>query len=199
VAGIGVSELAAEEIPPAILLLAAAFRDNPLNVAVIAGDAQRRLRCNEAGMRQLVPVARERALVLAARRDGVRGVLIATPPHGYPLPPPSPTIQLRTLWTQGLRVRLRWGRVFEHLDRLHPLEPHWYLATLGVHPEWQGRGIGRELLAALLRRSDAEHGECYLETDREQNLPFYEAAGFRVAHESRVLGVSIWHMRREPA
>ena len=150
-------------------------------------------------MRQLLPMARLHGLVLGAGEDALAGVLIAAPPHAYPLPPPSPAAQLRALLSQGLRVRMRWGRVFEHLDRIHPLEPHWYLATLGVAPDLRSRGFGRALLRELLERADRERDDCYLETDRSENLAFYEAAGFAVERESRVLGVRIWHMRRPPA
>ena len=32
---------------------------------------------------------------------------------------------------------------------MHPLEPHWYLAVIGIAPEHQRRGNGAALLAAL--------------------------------------------------
>jgi len=60
-------------------LLARAFRDNPLNRAVIeSDDPGRRERVNRAGMRALVPSALRHACVLAARdARGLAGVLIA--------------------------------------------------------------------------------------------------------------------------
>lgn len=150
-------------------------------------------------MQLLLPAALRHGLVLRGGDGGLGGVLIATPPQAYPLPPPPLAAQLRALLTQGLTVRRRWGRVFEHLDRLHPQGPHWYLATLGVAPDLQGRGIGRALLRELLTHADDGQNACYLETDRPENLAFYEAAGFSVERESQVLGVRIWHMRRPPA
>jgi ribosomal protein S18 acetylase RimI-like enzyme len=96
-------------------------------------------------------------------------------------------------------VRARWGRVFQHLDRIHPLEPHWYLATLGVAPGSQSRGVGRALLRALTTRADRDPLPCYLETDRPENVAFYERAGFRIERESRILGVRVWHMQRPAA
>ena len=122
--------------------------------------------------------------------------MLAVPPFRYPLPAPPLLAQLRTLAAQGLRIRERWGRVFEHLDALHPVTPHWYLSSLGVRPEVRGRGLGRALLGELLARADADGRPCYLETDKPENLAFYEPAGFRVERESRILDVPIWHMRR---
>jgi len=183
--------------PAAVEALAAAFRDSPLNQAVVGVDPQRRLRCNRAGMRQLVASMRRLGVALIARSPGGLGVLLANPPDTYPLAPPGPWVQLRTLWVQGPRVSLRWQRVFEHMHDVHPLEPHWYLATLGVDPRAQGTGLGSALLAALLRRADADELPTWLETDRAGNLPFYQRAGFRSVRESHVFGVPIWHMLRE--
>lgn len=191
-----VEELREADEPDAIEALASAFRDNPLNRAVLGADPQRRLRCNRAGMRQLVPNVRHLGLALLARSPAGVGVLLANPPDAYPLAPPAPLAQLRTLWVQGLRVSLRWQRVFEHMHERHPLERHWYLATLGVAPAAQGEGIGSALLAALLRRADADRLPVWLETDRPENLPFYLRAGFASVDESRVYGVPVWHMLR---
>lgn len=176
--------------------LAEAFRDNPLNRAAIGGDAQRRLRCNRAGMHALLPIAGPAGEVWIPAQGC--GALIAAPPGHFPFPPPSPWVELRTLFVQGPGTRARWARSFEHLLARHPKEPHWYLATLGVQPESRGRGIGRALVAHLLRRVDAEGSSIYLETDRVANIDFYAGFGFRVCEESEVLGVPIWHMHRDP-
>jgi ribosomal protein S18 acetylase RimI-like enzyme len=193
----GVDVLGEADEPAAVEALAAAFRDNPLNRAVVGPDPRRRLRCNRAGMRQLVPNVRRLGVALIARAPSGLGVLLANPPETYPLAPPGPWAQLRTLRVQGLRISLRWQRVFEHMHGIHLLEPHWYLATLGVDPRAQGQGVGSALLGALLHRADADRLPVWLETDRAGNLPFYQRAGFRSVRESRVFGVPIWHMLRE--
>ncbi len=150
-------------------------------------------------MRLLLPGAMRDARVFVEGETGVEGAMLAVPPGRYPLPPPPLLPQLRALFAQGFGVRTRWGHVFDHLDVRHPTEPHWYLSSLGVVPEARGRGLGSALLGEFLALADAEGTSCYLETDREVNLPFYEAAGFRTLKESRVVGVSIWHMRRPSA
>ncbi len=147
-------------------------------------------------MRALLPIARAAGEVWLAAED--RGALVAAPPGRFPFPPPPPWVELRTLWVLGFGARARWAQSFDALQARHPTEPHWYLATLGVHPEARRRGLGRALVLHLLDRADADGLATYLETDRASNVPFYENLGFRVREESRVLETPVWHMQREP-
>jgi ribosomal protein S18 acetylase RimI-like enzyme len=182
----------------AIDVLARAFCDNPLNVAVIGGgDAGRRLRSNLYGMRSLLPVAADCGDVLAASVAGrVAGVLISALPGAYPLPPPPAIQRLRCLLGQGWRVAARWGRVYDALRAHHPLEPSWYLGTLGVDPAFHGQGVGSALLERWLERVDREGSAAYLETDVFANVGFYARAGFELEGEVEVLGTPIWRMWR---
>ena len=47
--------LAEADIEPAAAVLGRAFRDNPMNRAVIGGDAERREACNRAGVEAYLP------------------------------------------------------------------------------------------------------------------------------------------------
>ncbi|MCZ6465224.1 MAG: GNAT family N-acetyltransferase [Proteobacteria bacterium] len=187
----------------AVEVLARAFRDNPLNVAVVGTGPERRLRSNRHGMRSLLESAADRALILGGRLESASrdlgppaGVLVAAAPSTHPLPPASPWTQLRCLAGQGLRTIRRWGQVYRALEAVHPLEPHWYLAVLGVDPSHQRLGWGRALLQSFLERVDADPSPGYLETDREENVAFYAAAGFERKQELSVLGVPVWCMWR---
>jgi GNAT superfamily N-acetyltransferase len=189
--------LQAAEREPAVKVLARAFRDNPLNVAVIGEDPERRLRANEHGLRSLLPVAYAHGGVRVLRAGGeLAAVLIAVAPGDHPLPPAALPARLRCLFGQGLRVARRWAEVFEKLAPLHPAAPHWYLGTLGVEPGLQGRGIGRALLADWLAEVDRQPSCAYLETDRPENVVFYERAGFVSLGETRIFSVPVWRMQR---
>lgn len=178
-------------------LLARAFRDNPLNRAVIGKSTRRRLRANLHGMRAHLPQAERHGLLLGGRVEGrLVGALSSTPPGAYPLPAPGLALRLRCLLGQGVGVARRWARVYEALQELHPVDRHWYLGTLGVDPALWGRGFGTHLLSGWLQLVDADGKPAYLETDAASNLRFYRRAGFEVAEEICVLGVRIWTMRR---
>jgi GNAT superfamily N-acetyltransferase len=181
----------------AVEVLASAFRDAPLNRAVIRGGPARRLRVNRHGMRALMATLGGGARAWRAGEPRVRGALIAVAPLCFPLPPPSVAVQLRTVLGQGLATARRWGQVYRALLRLHPEEPHWYLAVVGVDPPDQGRGLGGALLSAFLEQVDRDGAPSYLECDREANLPFYERAGYEVCATTRVEGVPVWCMWRK--
>jgi ribosomal protein S18 acetylase RimI-like enzyme len=185
----------------AILVLARAFRDNPLNRAVIeSGDSGRRLRCNLHGMRTSLASAVGFGEAFVAIVDGaVAGALLAVPPGAYPLPTPSWSRQFRCFVGQGRRVATRWGAVFDLLHGHHPVEPYAYLGTLGVDPVLHGRGVGTALLRHWLARTDRDGSPAYLETDSESNLGFYSRAGFEIAGEILVFGTPVWRMHRPPA
>ncbi len=48
-------------------------------------------------------------------------------------------------------------------------------------------------------RMDRERALAYLETDKPENVVFYERFGFEVTDETVLLGAQNWFMRREPA
>jgi ribosomal protein S18 acetylase RimI-like enzyme len=197
-------ELGESDLGDAVSVLARAFRDNPLNRAVIRSRRPaRRERANAAGLRAQLPATLGRGRLLGARLQDpepapLQGVLVAAPPFGRPLPLPSLGARLRVAWVQGAGVARRWAEVHELLVAHEPAAPHWYLSLLGVRPECQGRGVGRALLDRFLSEVDALGDRAFLETDRPENLGFYGKAGFRTVGELRVFSVPVWLLERSP-
>jgi GNAT superfamily N-acetyltransferase len=78
---------------------------------------------------------------------------------------------------------------FAALETFHPSAPHWYLAFIGIEPTRQGHGIGRALLAPVLKLADQTNALCYLETPFPRTHPFYERLGFaRYAEHEPFIG-----------
>ena len=182
-------------------VLALAFRDNPLNRAVIGGSEARRLRANRAGMRASLSAAVPAAVVLVAPDEigvqpSVMGGLIAMEPGQWPLSPPPWGAQIRLLMGQGWRTARRWGEVFETLRESHPVEPHCYLSLVGIRPNQQGRGYGAALVAQWLEGVDRQNHAAYVETDRPELLSFYGRFGFAQAGSTKLFGVPIWRLWR---
>jgi ribosomal protein S18 acetylase RimI-like enzyme len=89
--------------------------------------------------------------------------------------------------------------VLNLVEKVHPKEPHWYLAVLGTDPQYQGRGVGSALMAPVLSKCDEEGIPVYLESSKERNIPFYERHGFKVTSELQIKnGPALWPMWRDP-
>jgi GNAT superfamily N-acetyltransferase len=90
-------------------------------------------------------------------------------------------------------------RTLTAIEKVHPREPHWYLAVLGTHPDHQGKGLGSAVLGPVLRRCDEEGVPAYLESSKESNIPFYRRHGFEVTREVTLAkGPTLYPMWREP-
>jgi ribosomal protein S18 acetylase RimI-like enzyme len=85
-------------------------------------------------------------------------------------------------------------------EEYHPASPeHWYLGSIGTHPDWQGRGIGAALLTEVLTIADQAGQAAYLESSKEVNIGFYERFGFVVTGKIELPdGPCVWPMWREP-
>jgi GNAT superfamily N-acetyltransferase len=90
------------------------------------------------------------------------------------------------------------ARVRTYNDAVHgalPAEPFWYLGVLGTHPRHAGRRWGRALLAAGLRRAEADGLPAVLETSNPGNVEVYRRAGFEVIGKETA-PLPVWIMRR---
>ncbi len=86
------------------------------------------------------------------------------------------------------------------MDAGHPRKPHWYLDSLGVVPEWQGKGIGSALMGPVLERCDRERMPAYLNAGSPRSRELYRRHGFAVTEEFRLPedGPPLWRMWRDP-
>lgn len=94
----------------------------------------------------------------------------------------------------ALRSRLR-------MDARHPTDQkHWYLAFMGVVPEWQGRGLGSALMAPALAELDRSGATAYLEASTPRSRALYQRHRFEVTGEFDLPagGPPLWQMWREP-
>lgn len=78
-------------------------------------------------------------------------------------------------------------------------ENHYYLYCMGVAPERQGLGIGKKLVKRALELVDQQKMPCYLETQNEKNVAFYQNFGFEVVTSKPLPSgkISNWGMLRK--
>lgn len=64
--------------------------------------------------------------------------------------------------------------------------PHWYLSSIAVDPEHQGKGFGSFLLRSMLEKIDKYGVPCYLETQNPKNVPLYEHFDFELIEDAQI-------------
>ncbi|MEH3129951.1 MAG: GNAT family N-acetyltransferase [Mycolicibacterium neoaurum] len=165
-----IQRAAATDLDVAAATLATAFDSYPWTRWSIPQD--RYAERLEHLQRLYLQFAHEHGIVLIA--DEARGVLALLPPDA-PTPPPDFQQQVADLHGDRLQV-LGQADI--------PVQPEnaWNLATLGVNPDSQGRGLGGALVdagLAAVKAVDAAAGTA-LETSDERNVRLYERSGFTV-------------------
>lgn len=196
--GLEIGALDASEIEEALGVVVRGMRDNPLHVAVFGENPEVRARRIHRLLGGAFAVLGLHRHALAARSgDGrIVGVVGVQPPGECR---PSIAQQLRLLprmLSTGPRATGRaasWMGVWAKRD---PDGPHWHVGPVAVDANLQGIGVGSRLMRVFSARMDAARGDAYLETDKPENVRFYERFGFEVIGEEEVLGVPNWFMRR---
>ena len=186
----------------AVATLARAFFDDPL-FNFLVPDLLTQSRANITLLQPLVIDARGFGEVWVAKQGSkIAGVAAWLPPGAYPRGVRRETLGLlrdaRSVPRLGSRLLVAI-RLQNALQRAHHRvkEPHWYLSLLGTDPVFQRSGAGTALLAPILERCDTEGMPAYLETQKEENVPWYHRFGFDVVQELKVSGCpSMWTMRR---
>ena len=191
---IGVSD--PSEMDAVVGVISRGMRDNPTHVAALGEDPGRREKRVRRIFSRVLPVMGH-SLLLARHPDGtVLGVLGMAAPgrcQANTQQRMQLTFGLLPLGPRALSRSLRWVGTWEKRD---PKERHWHLGPVGVDAHLQGMGIGSKLMRVFCAQMDAAGEDAYLETDKPQNVRFYERFGFEVVGEEEVIGVPNWYMAR---
>lgn len=92
------------------------------------------------------------------------------------------------------------ARAQEVMRPHRPTGPAWFLATIGVDPGRQGRGLGRAVVLPGVEAAERAGTPAFLETSDERNVRFYQGLGFEVTADYALPdgGPHTWAMTREP-
>jgi GNAT superfamily N-acetyltransferase len=184
------------DVPMLSWVLARAFHDDPVMAWCVPDPIERRAR--------LPLLFATYAEVFLAHGETYRagataGAALWAPPGAHPIPDHHQD------WFEA-RMDLilgedadRAGEVDALLEEHHPAQPCYFLQLVGVVPEHQGRGLGGQLLTAVLDRCDATGTPAYLEATSPANRRLYEHHGFHVVSRLTVpRGPTLWPMWRDP-
>jgi GNAT superfamily N-acetyltransferase len=194
-----VRKASAEDAPRLADALARAFQDDPGWSHLLPDPSDRTRRLRLFFETELSGIALAQGLVWTT--EEVVGAAVWAPPEGWRVPitatiretPPMVRVFGRHL-PLALRSRLR-------MEGRHPRKPpHWYLAFMGVAPEWQGRGLGTALMQPALEILDAAGTPAYLESSTPRSRALYQRNDFEVTGEFNLpsAGPPLWQMWREP-
>lgn len=197
-----VTSLRHADIPEVVAVLCAAFRHYPVMRYVLgpasASDGLQRL----VGL--FVSARRFRDETFVGVRSGERllaaGMVSASPER--PVPGALRDLQRSTWAYLGDDARVRYERFVLAASPLVPETPHLHLNMIGVHPDAQGRGLGRAILDHVHRLSldDPTSAGVGLSTEVAANVALYRHVGYECLGFARVEeAFTTWAMfRRDP-
>lgn len=194
-----VRELEATELPQASQLLGRGMRDNPSNIRAFGiSDLEHRSRVLTRFFAGVLRGLNQRGSILGAFRNGrLVGVsAVARPGQCQPTAREKFTLAPALIFGSPLGATARVWRWTGEWARRDPPEPHWHLGPVAVDSDVRGQGIGTAMLQDFCAHMDALSACSYLETDKSQNVRFYERFGFTVIAQAKVLGVPNWFMSR---
>jgi GNAT superfamily N-acetyltransferase len=185
-----------DDLPKLALALARAYHRDPVWSFLLPDEAQRERALRRYFTIELRDVALPHDTTWTT--ESAIGAVLCLPPGKWRLSVVT-MVRRGPAFLQAFGSELpRALRAFTLLERVHPSDPHHFIAYAGVSPEWQGEGIGGALVSRLLERCDAEGSPCYLEATSERAAAFYHRHGFVVTDEVRLKhGPPLWLMWRD--
>lgn len=114
---------------------------------------------------------------------------------------PEPEHYDRRLKSLAGQYLERFHALDELFDKHHPLEAHWHLAFLAVHPAEQDHGLGSKLMRRTHEELDRAGLPAYLEATNENNVRLYRRHGYTDMLPFEILlpdGTPFFRMWRTP-
>lgn len=182
-----------EDVPAAVRTLTRAFTDYPFtrHVVAAAGHQERVRRFQELFLTRIgMPYGR----VWVTQE--VDAVAVWTTPEQDPTPGFA-EIGPELTELSGDRAPA-FASAESALEPHRPREPAWFLATVGVDPASQGRGLGRAVIRPGLEAAERAGHLAFLETSDAGNVEFYRRLGFTVTADLELPdgGPRTWCMSR---
>lgn len=97
-------------------------------------------------------------------------------------------------------IMRKYGSYSSKFHHKYTKGSHWYLMSIGVAKNYQGKGFAKNLILPMLDYFDKNEQSCFLETHNSSNVSYYEKYGFRTMEIGKLPGSDInhWAMLRKP-
>lgn len=191
-----VREATLDDVPRAVRTLARAFSDYPLTRHTVSADdhGNRVARFQEIFVTR-IGLPHGRVWV----SDDVTAVAVWTTPESVGVG--AVFAELGPAFAELAGDRAAASEAAEGALAPHrPREPAWFLGTVGVDPDHQGRGLGSAVIRPGLAAADTAGVPAFLETSSPRNVRLYERLGFEITAEVGLPhdGPTTWAMLRHP-
>lgn len=195
--------LTGSRLDEAVEVSVRAFEDDPFFRFLFRDDATRARGIailHRVVLRRVAPMGVTRTALVDGK---VAGVALWLPPGTWPFPVRVQFLQLIGGFPAFMGSLKHMGSIrplLRDVVKAHTRQPHWYLQLLMVDPAHQRQGLGAQLQAPELAICDRDGIVAWLETQKVENLAYYERFGFKVAAEHRAedFDISMWSLIREP-
>ena len=194
---VAVRKASTTDLDPVAHALTLAFADDPIMLYMLRREAKRPKQLR-AFFRSDMKRSLEKGVVYTTDGADTAGGSIWVEPGKWKMGGLELLSITPLMWAFGRETPRALG-LLSRIEKVHPTEPHWYLAVLGTAPAHQGKGVGSALMQPVLDTCDAEGLGAYLESSKESNIPFYRRHGFEVTGEIATKdGPKLWPMWRDP-
>lgn len=102
---------------------------------------------------------------------------------------------------KATRLSLEYDSFSMKIHKQIMTQPHLYLHTLGVDPDYQGRGHSSSLFRYIEQNLNPDDLPVYLETSNRENIAIYSRFGFTAISENAMPGhseVDVFSMVKNP-
>ena len=195
---ITIDELPSQETEQVADVLARGMRDNPMHVVAFGSDPERREQRLYRLFSRMLSIMDLSVLVARDEDENVVGVLGMAAPGNctWAVSTGQRLRMVPVMLPMGPGTTHRMTQWMGKWSSHDPADRHWHLGPVAVEPCLQGQGIGSQLLETFCEQMDEVGEMSHLETDKIENVHFYERFGFSIGGETDILGTRTWFMNR---
>jgi len=86
----------------------------------------------------------------------------------------------------------------QQADAAHPKNAHFFIDSIGTHPDHQHKGYAKALILKYqdLSKSDAHSTGVGLNTESDKNIPFYQHLGYDLKDQQSIESLTSWSLFR---